>query len=91
MDEERIKAGRDVYDQFIMKELLSQSHVSNKHSYELSLSTSSSSPFNVCDLDITHKYETSGIRMHLIDHQNCCLLLQLAPFGCRLSISAMLT
>ena len=27
-DEERIKAGRDVYDQFIMKELLAQSHVS---------------------------------------------------------------
>jgi len=26
-DEERIKAGRDVYDQFIMKELLAQSHV----------------------------------------------------------------
>ena len=28
-DEERIKAGKDIYDQFIMKELLSQSHVSN--------------------------------------------------------------
>ena len=28
-DEERIKAGKDVYDQFIMKELLSQSHVCN--------------------------------------------------------------
>jgi len=27
-DEERITAGRDVYDQFIMKELLAQSHVS---------------------------------------------------------------
>lgn len=27
-DEERIKLGKDVYDQFIMKELLSQSHVS---------------------------------------------------------------
>ena len=26
-DEERIKAAKDVYDQFIMKELLSQSHV----------------------------------------------------------------
>jgi hypothetical protein len=28
-DEERIKFGREVYDQFIMKELLSQSHVSS--------------------------------------------------------------
>ena len=27
-DEERIKTGKDIYDQFIMKELLSQSHVS---------------------------------------------------------------
>ena len=27
-DEERIKLGKDIYDQFIMKELLSQSHVS---------------------------------------------------------------
>ena len=27
-DEERIKAGKEIYDQFIMKELLSQSHVS---------------------------------------------------------------
>ena len=27
-DEDRIKAGKDIYDQFIMKELLSQSHVS---------------------------------------------------------------
>lgn len=26
-DEDRIKSGRDIYDQFIMKELLSQSHV----------------------------------------------------------------
>lgn len=26
-DEERIKAAKDVYDQYIMKELLSQSHV----------------------------------------------------------------
>jgi len=28
-DEERIKSGREVYDQFIMKELLAQSHVSH--------------------------------------------------------------
>ena len=27
-DEERIKIGKEIYDQFIMKELLSQSHVS---------------------------------------------------------------
>lgn len=27
-DEERIKTGKEIYDQFIMKELLSQSHVS---------------------------------------------------------------
>ena len=27
-DEERIKAARDIYDQYIMRELLSQSHVS---------------------------------------------------------------
>lgn len=27
-DEERIKLGKEIYDQFIMKELLSQSHVS---------------------------------------------------------------
>ena len=27
-DEERIKLGKDIYDQFIMKELLSQTHVS---------------------------------------------------------------
>ena len=27
-DDERIKTGKDIYDQFIMKELLSQSHVS---------------------------------------------------------------
>lgn len=27
-DEERIKVGKEIYDQFIMKELLSQSHVS---------------------------------------------------------------
>lgn len=43
-DEERIKAGKDVYDQFIMKELLSQSHVRN-----LSLSTFES---------ISHKSES---------------------------------
>ena len=30
-DEERIKAGKDIYDQFIMKELLSQSHVSTAY------------------------------------------------------------
>ena len=30
-DEERIKAGKEIYDQFIMKELLSQSHVSIAH------------------------------------------------------------
>ena len=27
-DEERIKLGKEIYDQFIMKELLSQSHAS---------------------------------------------------------------
>ena len=33
-DEERIKSGKDIYDQFIMKELLSQSHVSTKFRVE---------------------------------------------------------
>ena len=35
-DEERIKYARDIYDQFIMRELLSQSHVCSYHTYTLS-------------------------------------------------------
>ncbi|ELU07758.1 hypothetical protein CAPTEDRAFT_103369 [Capitella teleta] len=33
-DEERIKSGRDIYDQFIMKELLSQSHTYSKEAVD---------------------------------------------------------